>query len=162
MSSAILVGDYVVASGEGRYTPMQVLKLAYIGHGFSLAINEKPLFHDRIEAWKYGPVIPNLYRIISKYKGDPIPRMYICNSPVGSAVATERKRHLGDMLDENKKVLDDVLDGYGKYDGLELSDITHAKGSPWDYCFDPNDLNKEIPNKVIKEYYMAKLKRNKA
>ena len=40
-------------------TPMQLVKLAYIAYGWYLAIYEKRLFDDRIEAWKYGPIIPN-------------------------------------------------------------------------------------------------------
>ena len=40
--------------------PMQVLKLAYIAHGWMLALYHRPLIGDGIEAWTYGPIIPVL------------------------------------------------------------------------------------------------------
>lgn len=39
--------------------PMQIQKLVYIAHGWHLAITEKPLIHESVEAWTYGPVIPD-------------------------------------------------------------------------------------------------------
>ena len=38
------------------FTPSQLMKLAYIAHGWMLALYQRPLITDRIEAWKYGPV----------------------------------------------------------------------------------------------------------
>ena len=37
------------------------------------SIQGKDLFSDRIEAWKYGPVIPNLCRMTKSYGRNPIP-----------------------------------------------------------------------------------------
>ncbi|MCC7437458.1 MAG: DUF4065 domain-containing protein [Armatimonadetes bacterium] len=42
-------------------TPMKLLKLVYIAHGWHLGIMGKPLISDEVQAWKYGPVIPKLY-----------------------------------------------------------------------------------------------------
>lgn len=157
MLSAMLVGDYIVASGQGLYTPMQVLKLTYIGNGFTLAINDEPLFHDRIEAWEYGPVIPNLYQIIKEHGFRPIPRLYSTNEPVSSEAAFRRMKEIGRSMGMNRDVLDQVLDGYGGYEGETLSSITHARGSPWDATYDKNDHHKEISAVVIKRYYKARL-----
>jgi uncharacterized phage-associated protein len=65
ISTAFTVADEIlkIAKRKGLHiTPMQLLKLVYIAHGWSLAILGRDLFPDRIEAWKYGPVIPDLYR----------------------------------------------------------------------------------------------------
>lgn len=40
---------------------MQVIKMAHIAHGYSLAIHNEPLVDEAVEAWKYGPVVPSLY-----------------------------------------------------------------------------------------------------
>ncbi len=37
-------------------TPMHLLRLVYISHGWMLAIYGRSLFHESVEAWKYGPV----------------------------------------------------------------------------------------------------------
>ena len=51
------------------------MKRVYIAHGFSLAINKESLLDkrfDKVEAWKYGPVIPSVYHSFKQYKADPI------------------------------------------------------------------------------------------
>src|SRR5437660_12739202 len=53
-------------------TPLQIIKLAYIAHGWMLALYQRPLILDRIEAWKYGPVIPDLYRALRDYGGGSV------------------------------------------------------------------------------------------
>ena len=41
---------------------MSLLKLVYISHGWNLEMRNEPLVQNRIEAWQYGPVIPDVYR----------------------------------------------------------------------------------------------------
>ena len=42
--------------GVSDITPMKLLKLVYIAHGWHLALSEgkKPLVNEASEAWKYG------------------------------------------------------------------------------------------------------------
>lgn len=46
-------------------TNLKLQKLVYYAQGFSLAMNNEPLFGDAIEAWEHGPVCHVLYQ---KYK----------------------------------------------------------------------------------------------
>jgi uncharacterized phage-associated protein len=41
--------------------PLRVQKLLYYLQGWSLALRGRPLFEERIEAWKLGPVVPEVY-----------------------------------------------------------------------------------------------------
>ena len=59
--SPLLIADYFIARSGGRITPLQVIKMAHIAHGYSLAIHNEPLVDEAVEAWKYGPVVPSLY-----------------------------------------------------------------------------------------------------
>ena len=34
---------------------MRLLKLAYMAHGWALAIIDEPLVNDYVQAWRYGP-----------------------------------------------------------------------------------------------------------
>ena len=61
MYSTQLIADYIIAHGGGALTPLQVIKLAYIAHGFTLALLGRSLVPEPIEAWRYGPVIPSIY-----------------------------------------------------------------------------------------------------
>jgi uncharacterized phage-associated protein len=50
------------AARDGRrFTIMQLLKLVYISHGWHLEMHASPLINNKIEAWKFGPVIPDVY-----------------------------------------------------------------------------------------------------
>ena len=64
MATAIDVMKYIKSQmrvmGE-----VQVQKLAYYAQAWSLAWDGSPLFGDRIEAWKMGPVVPAL-----RYRSD--------------------------------------------------------------------------------------------
>ena len=52
--------------------PMKIQKLVYIAHGWHLAIMEKPLIHESVEAWTYGPVIPDLYHEFKRWGNEGI------------------------------------------------------------------------------------------
>ena len=55
-------------------TPLKLIKLVYIAYGWNLVLNkDRPkLFEERIEAWKYGPVIPSVYHDKQKESQDHI------------------------------------------------------------------------------------------
>ena len=40
---------------------LKMQKLLYYAQGHFLATYKKPLFDDKIEAWKYGPVVKEVY-----------------------------------------------------------------------------------------------------
>ena len=69
VSSITVANEFIsLAKKDGYYfTPMQLLKLVYIAHGWMFGFFNEPLIDDDIEAWKYGPVIPNLYQAIKNY-----------------------------------------------------------------------------------------------
>jgi len=49
---------YLARQANNPLTPMQVLKLAYIAHGWQLGLHGRPLINEPVEAWKYGPDLP--------------------------------------------------------------------------------------------------------
>ena len=54
-------------------TNLKLQKLLYYAQGWYIAnFKSKILFDDEIEAWQYGPVVPEVYREFKKYKGRPI------------------------------------------------------------------------------------------
>ena len=120
-----------------KLTPMQVLKLVYISHGWMLGLHQRPLFDENVEAWKYGPVVPCVYRKYKEFRGSPI------KSP--------GKDHKEDMEGLKRNIIGQVLDRYDTYTGIELSELTHQEGSPWDTAWMGRmDI---IPNDLIQTYY---------
>ena len=53
-------------------TPMHVLKLAYLCHGWMLGVFGRGLIAEPAEAWRYGPVIPTVYHTYKSFRGEPI------------------------------------------------------------------------------------------
>jgi len=51
---------------------MQLIKLVYIAHGWTLGLYNQPLIGKQVEAWTYGPVIPSVYHDFKHYGRDPI------------------------------------------------------------------------------------------
>src|SRR5438093_6238406 len=94
-------------------SPMKLIKLVYLAHGWHLALTGKPLITEPIEAWKYGPVIASLYHVFKRYGNG--------NLPITAKVSTAVLPDDPDL----KKLLDKVWDSYGKYSAVQLSTLTH-------------------------------------
>lgn len=53
-------------------TNLKLQKLLYYLQGHWLATFDGPLFGDKIEAWRYGPVVPSVYSHFAVNRGNPI------------------------------------------------------------------------------------------
>jgi uncharacterized phage-associated protein len=108
-----------LANESGKpLTNMQLQKLVFIAHGFTLAILDRPLYHKDTHAWQFGPVIPNLYKALQKYG----------NGFVKDSIETD------DSLDEDSPemgIIKAVWKSYGHMTGAQLSSLTHKPGTPW-------------------------------
>lgn len=143
MVSAITVANEFIRLGrqEGkRFTPMQLLKLVYITHGWMLGFFNKPLINENIEAWKYGPVIPALYQAVKRYGGNEVAE------EIPAAGHQE-------LTSEEKSVINFVYKKYGELGGIRLSMITHQPGTPWSRIFSHEGWGDVITNDVIREHY---------
>jgi uncharacterized phage-associated protein len=89
-------------------------KLVYYSQAWHLAKYGEPLFDAEIQAWRQGPVVRTLYE---RHRGDFGVRSWPSGSP----------RRLGVRA---RRVIDWVIDQYGRFSGEELSKLTHAEG-PW-------------------------------
>jgi uncharacterized phage-associated protein len=128
------------ANAAGKtLTPMQLLKLVYIAHGWMLGLYGIPLTRDRIEAWKFGPVIPNLYHAI-KHCGD---------GPVLNELPTQNDQ----LVPVEEDLIRQIYDIYGGHSGIALSNITHQVGTPWHRVYVSGASHIPIPDDIIQEHY---------
>lgn len=146
------IANYMLERAEERgikgLTLMQLLKLVYLAHGWSLAFDEKPLVGQTPQAWQYGPVYPHIYKALSKYGGNPI------KERIKDKLTGAEFRPVG-LTDVQEKVIDAVLESYGKKHAFDLSGITHQPGGPWDKTFHNVGPYKDIPLDVMREHYQA-------
>lgn len=141
-----------------KITPMKVLKLVYISHGWYLGFTKKPFISEQTEAWKYGPVVSSVYRAFKKYGTSDINSMNFDTQEIKDGF-----KELAEN-DEHSKFLDTIWDVYKGFTGGELSNLTHQEGTPWYRTWNSNKGSIKqgaiIPNKLIQEYYENKLASN--
>ncbi|UOA14492.1 Panacea domain-containing protein [Sulfitobacter dubius] len=148
MYDALTIADAMLKIGKRKgqtMTPMKLLKLVYIAHGFSLALLNRDLFQNRIEAWKFGPVIPDLYQATKRFGREEIP-LNLIGDPEDTSVDPEVQ-----------SFLEDVYEKYGHLNGIQLSYLTHQSGTPWDQVYDPRFRNEPIPDDLIADHYRGML-----
>lgn len=162
-TNALSVANYFIELAARDHKPIHLLglvKRVYIAHGFALALLGRGLLDerfDRVEAWKYGPVIPSVYHSFKQYKAGPI---------TGKTVVMEWDEKTGkpqfetpELKDKDaKKIVDIVWRRYLNYSDSELVTLTHMKGTPWDMCF-VKDENVMIPGVLTEDYYKRLVER---
>lgn len=150
MHSSLAVANKLLklAESSGKsLTPMQVLKLVYMCHGWMLGLYGRPLISDKVEAWQYGPVIPNLYHSLKSYRASPVTNTLM--QPVDEA----------EFGEEEESLISQVFNIYGDYSGPQLSTITHRAGSPWHAIWNSNGST--ISNDLIQTHYEELAQRGK-
>lgn len=112
-------------------TNLMLNKLLYFAQGHHLAEYGKPLFGETIEAWKYGPVVPSVYRKYKPYGKGPIHNdgRFDC-------------RNL--FSDDAMSLLLDVAEYYMDYSSSKLVALTHEQGSPWDKAFSGHEDERHL------------------
>lgn len=139
------------ASAQGvPMTPMQVIKLVYIAHGWHLGYFNSPLINERVEAWKFGPVIPSLYQELKCYGSGPVGSMLRAPLLEEGALANSGS---------TAALLDHVWNRYNRFNGLQLSTLTHQPDTPWAATYQPSlwASNDVIPNDLIAQHYQQKI-----
>lgn len=164
---------FLSLAGDDDVSPMKMQKLVYFAHGWLLAVDNDPLINEQIEAWKYGPVVPSLFRCLKHYGNSPIDRPIVItkvtrDSETGKLIMRRSTPSLKDYEDEGVNIATAVIERtwheYGKYSAVRLSNMTHEQGGPWDRVM--NDCDRQpphgtdIPRKYIEEHFKQSLQRN--
>lgn len=166
-NDAIAIANYFVdkskSDSKAPYplTLLRLVKYVYIAYGFALSILNKSIIDkrfDKVEAWKYGPVIPSVYHSF-KHNGNEIIRDKI-------SIVTEElpdgdlRFEIPEIKDKDVvQILDFVWDRYRDKPTSYLIYLLHREDTPWAYCYRVGK-NVEIPEEMTKVYYDAIVNRN--
>lgn len=164
----VATGDGTMAAGRGRHdsravanrfvalarehseiiTIMQLVKFVYLAHGWHLGFYGEPLICHEVQAWKFGPVIPEVYfafrpqGIVVKHEAEQKPGVpYLAEFSSSS---------------REEEIIADVFRAYSKLSGTALSALTHEPGTPWDKARGEG-LHIPIPDSEIREYYKGQI-----
>jgi uncharacterized phage-associated protein len=145
MATVFEVANYFLSLADEEagdlVSNLKLQKLVYYAQGFHLALFDRPLFDDPIEAWTHGPVVPTLYHRFKDYGFGHIPR------PVEFDPATIDGR--------TRELLDEVHNVYGQYSAWKLRNMTHEE-APWleAYRMLPGSV---IPHDSMSRYFKTLL-----
>ena len=123
---------------EKPVTHLQVQKLTYFCHAWKLGLGHGPLFQDAVESWQYGPVIRAVYHALKGSEAEEI------KAPLN---------HKTDFTPLEEKIIETVWRLYGDKSGIELSNMTHADGTPWHQTYSNGAHTQIIPNHLIRKHY---------
>lgn len=155
MENSLAIANYFVGKSLEtgiEMTPMKLVKLTYISHGWHLGLKKQPLINEATEAWRYGPVVPSVYNKFKVYGSAQIKAL---ETNISSKVIEIEDKTLSVFLDE-------VWNVYKGYNGLQLSTLTHQPNTPWDIVYNQrggkdSDTNMIIPNELIQKHYEQKI-----
>jgi len=158
-SATAVANDFLkIARAEGEtLTSMKLQKLVYYAHGWSLALANEPLISNRIEAWDYGPVIPDLYQAFKKYGTEAITELAHKVTVRGGklSLTTPTLEDSPESAERTgaQQIIKRVWELYGGFTAAKLSNATHAPGTPWAQVYRPGQRSILIPNPIIKAYF---------
>lgn len=153
--SPVAIANYFIThSKDNLLDLMKIQKMIYVAHGMMLALCNRRLINEAIEAWQYGPVIRSVYETFKQYRLDVI------KSPAENREGEIPKIKEDDM--EAKATLDSVIRMCNGITGIQLSNWSHEEGAPWDQIYNKTPDGRsgyaEIPNEMIKTYFDAQYK----
>jgi uncharacterized phage-associated protein len=140
-SKSLAVAQYLVMKAKKPMTPMKLLKLCYIAHGYMLARHRVPLLDEQVQAWQYGPTVVSVWRAVRDYGSQPVKNV------AGSAIFAV------DFTENEEAVMNEVLEKYAHFPAMTLSAATHKVGTPWEVTWSYQQENTSMSNDLISYFY---------
>lgn len=142
MYDALDIAEYIIWYCESKGKPISNLKLQkilYFVQAEFLVARGVPCFENKIEAWDYGPVVPDVYH---EYK------------IFGSNAIFSFSNMTLEILPQDKRTINIMVDECNRYSSTDLVDITHRQ-LPWLEAR-KRGYNAEITKESIKDFFEEK------
>lgn len=157
--SALEVARHIINyanSNDQLLSNLKLQKLLYFVQAEFLTSQGRTCFTDDIEAWNFGPVVPAVFRefkIFGSFHIPPVKHYYVEDE---SQPFNFRRVVFYDIeiTDEDKTVIDEVVDYFADCSSVELTDLTQ-KQLPWQNAYIKH-LKIVISPQSIKEYFTKK------
>lgn len=124
-------------------THLKLQKLLYFAQGIHLALENRPLFPEKIMAWKHGPVVPEVYQKLKIFG----------RGAVSIEDTPKNVEAVEDISDNEVESLNLAYDNFAIFTAWQLRNMTHEDGAPWDVTVREHGFNAEIPTELIREYF---------
>lgn len=148
MYTALQIAIYMIEKyGEivGDLTNLKLQKLLYFAQGLCMRHTCAPLFNEEIWAWRYGPVVPEVYRHFNRCVAEPI------------TLEDTDKREAQKLLNELRggkieSILEETFVVYGNRSAQELVRLSHEQ-DPWKDTMKNQGIDSVIPKAAIKTFF---------
>lgn len=135
---------------------LKLQKLLYYCYSEYLIKTGKQLFSDKILAFKYGPVVEDIFHKYRHYGSSAIDykedeEFYIHIADIAATPSFVRMISAVDGIQATRCVTE-VLGKYMKYEAFELVERTHLSGGPWSLVYEKGK-NCEIKDEIIKDFH---------
>lgn len=132
---AIDVANYLVErwGSDCPATIHKLNRLVYLAQAEAIATTGKPLFEDRVEAWRCGPVVPT---VAHAFGGRD------------DTVITEPIEHV-EVEPNAVRLIDSVAEKYGSLSAFDLVSLVRRPGGAWARAYAPG-REAEITSDAIK------------
>lgn len=109
--------------GSGTLDHMKLQKLDFYAYGWWLAYNPVPILNEPPQVWRYGPVFESLYGALRPFGSSAITQTVGAPNTPAPLVP--------DVDTLSIQWVDWIWQRYGHLSALQLSDMTHESGTPW-------------------------------
>lgn len=120
LPTATTVANYILylggRDGVDDVDQFKVQKTLYFCQCWSLALRGEPLFAGEVQAWRHGPVVPEVYGLLKDWGDEPI-------DPVPAPKQE-------DLNEDDRLFIESVWESCRSYTGRKLAQWTHEPG-PW-------------------------------
>lgn len=143
MYRAMDIARYIIercSETNSAVSNLKLQKILYFVQAEFLVVKEQPCFAEEIQAWDFGPVVPDVYYAYRMYGGANIP----CLGKSGVFLI---------ISSQDKKLLNGIIDECSKYSASALVELTHNQ-TPWLEAYIPG-MNNEITNESIRNFFQG-------
>ena len=137
--NAVDIAKYIIyyCKEQGYFiTNLKLQKILYFIQAEFLVSKNACWFHEEIEAWDFGPVVPEVYR---EYKSFGNSNLFLDDED------------LPYISSEDKELINGMIDICSKYSASELVSLTHNQ-APWKKAY-KKYFNNIISKQSIKDYF---------
>lgn len=135
-----IIANTDINQGE-TISNLKLQKLLYYLQGFFIAIFDKKLFEEPIEAWQYGPVVRDAYFHFKDFGPN--------------SITLQNDTEIIELTKAENTVFTEVMEEYGQFSAVKLMNMTHEE-LPWRKTFSENPQG-EITYALLQEYFKTQI-----
>lgn len=153
---ALDIARYVIKYSNNRdygVSNLKLQKILYFIQVYFLIQTDSPCFKEPIEAWDFGPVVPDVYKQYKAYGGTDILTIESYISFDSDDIWKSKRIRFNkiNIKDEDKILINKVVDKFSEYSATDLVTLTQHQ-TPWIDAFNSGKNNK-ISLDIIKDYF---------